>query len=152
MAEFLNQVVPVRQTVEGSGDGFDAMGKPIPLYRRTAGLEHCRVMGLVDPERAWACVGGVSEQLERDQPYKAMEVGMQYLDLIGVYRLFAVLLTARNPAETTPCPATDDSSVAKRYGSASRKLRRSKRKLNPGSSPAGSRSRSGFRAGSSSRG
>jgi hypothetical protein len=94
MAEFLGQKKPRRLTKVGSGDGFDAMGKPIPLYRRTAALDHCRQMGLTDPEDAWSCVGGVAEQLERDAPYEAMAAGMKYLDLIGTYRLMAVLLTA----------------------------------------------------------
>jgi hypothetical protein len=101
MAEHLNQTPPPRQTKEGSGDGLDAMGKPVPLYRRTAALEHCKAMGLTDPEDAWACVGGMSEQLERDQPYEAQAVGMRYLDLTGTYRLMAVLLTTKEPSNAT---------------------------------------------------
>jgi len=98
MAEHLNQTLPRRQTKEGSGDGFDAMGKPVPIYRRTAGLEVCKAMGLTDREDAIACVGGMAEQLERDKPYEAMARGMRYLDLTGTYRLMAVLLTAPEPS------------------------------------------------------
>lgn len=98
MAEFLNQKKPKRQTKKGSGDGFDAMGKPVPMYRRTAALAHCRDMGLTDAEDATACIGGVADKLERDQPYEAMAEGMKYLDLTGTYRLMAVLLTAQQPA------------------------------------------------------
>ena len=98
MAEFLNaqnmrhKVVPVRGTP--MTDGFSAFGKPVPWHRQTAGLDHCRAMGLTNLEQAAACVGGMSEQIERDQPYEAIAVGMRYLDLIGTYRLLAVLLTA----------------------------------------------------------
>ena len=102
MAEFLNQMIPTRKAKEGSGDGFDAMGKPVPLYRRTAALHHCNAMGLTNIEDAWACVGGMAEQLERDQPYEAQAVGMRYLDLTGTYRLMAVLLTAKEPAHAAP--------------------------------------------------
>lgn len=97
MAEFLNQTVPPRTRKTGSNSGFDAMGKPVPLHRKTAGLEHCRQMGLTDTEDAWNCVGAMSEKLARDQPYEAMAEGMKYLDLTGTYRLMAVLLTAEEP-------------------------------------------------------
>lgn len=100
MAEFLGQIKPRRQTVTGSYSGFDAMGKPVPPYRKTAALAHCRAMGLTDPEDATACVGGMAQQLERDQPYEAMAAGMKYLDYTGTYRLMAVLLTAEKPHPT----------------------------------------------------
>lgn len=74
-------------------DGFAEMGKPIPMHRRQAGLQHCKSMGL-DTERSWSCVQQVSEQLARDEPYLAMEAGMRFLDLTGTYRIMAVLLTA----------------------------------------------------------
>ncbi len=77
-------------------DGFAAMGKPVPFWRRQAGYETCRAMGLTS-ENAYSAVGVMSEQLERDQPYDAMEKGMEYIDLTGTYRLMAVLLTASRP-------------------------------------------------------
>jgi len=93
MAQFMNQVKPENH------DGFAAMGKPIPVFRRDAALQHCRDMGLETAD-GMAVVSGVAEQLERDEPYKAMEVGLKYLDLTGTYRLFAVLLTAeQQPAQ-----------------------------------------------------
>lgn len=101
MAEFMNQTRPTRMTKEGSGSGFDAMGKPVPLHRRTDALADCMRMGVTDIEDAWACVGGMAEQLERDQPYEAMAVGTRYLDLTGTYRLMAVLLTGDNPENET---------------------------------------------------
>lgn len=96
MAEFLNwkhekgHPAPAPE----NEDGFNAMGKPVPAFRRTAALAHCRVMGLTDTGRAMACVDGMANALQRDEPYQAMEAGMKYLDLTGVYRLMAVLLTA----------------------------------------------------------
>lgn len=91
MAQFISQKKP--EVV----DGFANMGKEVPLFRRQAGLEHCKSMGL-DTERSWSCVQQVSEALKRDEPYLAMEAGMRFLDLTGTYRIMAVLLTAEAPA------------------------------------------------------
>lgn len=102
MAEFRNQTTPTRKAKEGVRDGFGAMGHPVPLHRRTAALAHCKEVGLTNIEDAWACVGGMAEQLERDQPYEAQAVGMRYLDLTGTYRLMAVLLTTEEPAYAAP--------------------------------------------------
>lgn len=95
MAEFIG-ITGERSAVPGSGDGFDAMGKPIPSYRRQAAYAHCKDMGL-DAEASWSAVSGMADQLERDKPYEAMEAGMRWLDLTGTYRLMAVLLTAEKP-------------------------------------------------------
>lgn len=76
-----------------SDSGFNAMGKPVPFYRRQAGFDTCKAMGL-DTEAAFSAVNGMSEMLARDKPYEAMVAGMKYIDLIGTYRLMAVLLTA----------------------------------------------------------
>lgn len=107
MAEFLNhrnRSVPRGSDIEITGtDGFSAMGKPIPLYRRQAALKHCQAMGLTT-NQAWTVVGAVSDQLERDEPYKAMAAGMRGLDLTGTYRLMAVLLTAPDPDVPRPPP------------------------------------------------
>lgn len=86
MAEHLNQEVEVEL------DPFNAMGKPISEAAREAGYDHCKQMGL-SRARSWECVQAVSEQLERDKPYEAQAAGMKFLDLTGVYRLFAVILT-----------------------------------------------------------
>ena len=92
MAEFLNQK---KDTIEGfdENSGFNAMGKPVPFYRREAGYQHCKQMGL-GSDGSFAAVGGMSEALERDEPHNAIGAGMKYLDLTGAYRLMAVLLTA----------------------------------------------------------
>jgi len=87
MAEHMNQ------TVDPEMDLFDQMGKPILMDARAAGYEHCKEMGL-SPARAVECVNAVAEQLQRDKPYEAQAAGMKFLDLTGVYRLFAVMLSA----------------------------------------------------------
>ena len=97
MAEFLNQRKPDRLSEKGSNSGFDAMGKPVPIHRRTAALHCCREIGLTDAEDTWTCVSQMAAQLERDEPYEAMAAGMRYFDLTGTYRLMAVLLTAEEP-------------------------------------------------------
>jgi len=74
-------------------DGFNAMGKPIPLARQQAGMDHCKQMGLTDRDQITSLVGGMVNLLERDRPYEAQAFGMKHLDLTGVYRLMAVLLT-----------------------------------------------------------
>jgi hypothetical protein len=99
MAEFLD--VSVRQ-LHGTelnldaqnDDGFAAFGKPVPMYRRDAALEHARSMGCDDTSRAFAVINSMATAIQNDQPYKAMEYGMQLVDLTGTYRLLAVLCTA----------------------------------------------------------
>lgn len=88
MAEHLGRTPDMEGT-----DAFSMMGKPLSATVRQKGFEHCKDMGL-DSTKSWLCVNAVSMQLERDEPYKAMADGTLYLDLTGVYRLFAVLLTA----------------------------------------------------------
>lgn len=86
MAEHLNQ------QVEPELSPFNNMGKPLAMQARKVAYEHCIAMGL-SSARAWECVGAVANSLERDEPYDAQAAGMKFLDLTGVYRLFAVLLT-----------------------------------------------------------
>jgi len=91
MAEFI--VDRPAKIASAPEDGFNAMGKPIPQHRKQNAFEHCKLMGL-DTEEAWFAVNGTAEQLARDQPYEAQAIAMKYLDLVGSYRLMAVLLTA----------------------------------------------------------
>ena len=74
---------------------FNNMGKPLGCDARTAAYKHCLEMGL-NSAKAWECVGGIAEQLERDEPYHAQAHGMKFLDLIGTYRIMAVLLATGN--------------------------------------------------------
>lgn len=94
MAEFIGQTKPAKTEGFAPGSGFDAFGKSVSFERRAEALKHCREMGLNDTEEAMACIGGMAEQIERDEPYKAIEIGMKWLDLTGTYRLLAVLCTA----------------------------------------------------------
>lgn len=79
--------------IKDSDSGFSAMGKPISEHRRQAAYDMCKEVGL-NTENRYSAVGEVANALERDKPYEAMQLGMKYLDLTGVYRLMAVLLTA----------------------------------------------------------
>ncbi len=96
MAEFLNKKKEPAVDM-GPDTGFDAMGKPIPFYRREAGYQAARSMG-VSSEDAFAVVNAMCPPLERDEPYGAMEAGMKYVDLTGTYRMMATLLAAEKPA------------------------------------------------------
>ena len=87
MAEHLNHIV------DKALSPFNAIGKPIPPTARQAGYKACKAMGL-DSARAWECVNGMAEQLERDNPYAGQGIAMKFLDLTGTYRLMATLLTA----------------------------------------------------------
>jgi len=78
-------------TPEGN-DGFAAMGKPVPMDRRDAAFRHAKQMGLSGAD-AWDVIGKVADAIERDEPYRAMQEGTRRLDLIGTYRLMAVLMT-----------------------------------------------------------
>lgn len=87
-AEFLHNNEP--KTPIG---GMNSMGKPISFSRRAAADSHCKEMGMKDADKRIAVVNGMSEYLERDKPYEAIQEGMRYLDLTGTYRLMAVLLS-----------------------------------------------------------
>lgn len=93
MAEFIGQD---KSHGTAYAEGMDAVGKPIPDFRRDAAYEHCKAMGLGSAD-AMACVSETSEQLERDKPHEARGRAMKYVDLIGSYRIFAVLLTGDKP-------------------------------------------------------
>ena len=86
MAEFLNQQRP-----EPMPSGVGLMGHALEPWRRERAYEHCKAMGL-DSATAFDCVNRVVAQYERDQPYEAQKIAMQYLDLTGHYRLMAALL------------------------------------------------------------
>jgi hypothetical protein len=92
MAEFISRrTADIPDEVE---EGFNAMGKPIPNYRKQEAYKHCKQMGL-NSAQADHVVSGMSAQLERDEPYTALDRGCDELDLTGAYRIMAVLLTAQ---------------------------------------------------------
>lgn len=98
MAEFLSGRQKRHQPMDllDPDAGFNAYGKTVPTFRKTAGYQHAKEMGL-DAERATFVVDAMCEQIARDEPYKAMEAGMVYLDLTGTYRMLAVLLATPDP-------------------------------------------------------
>ena len=91
-----SRVAPDTYTV--GEDGFAGLGKPVPFWRRHAGYEHARKMGL-DKERAFSVVEGMCNAIARDEPMRALESGYRNLDVTGCYRLLAVLLSAEKPDE-----------------------------------------------------
>ncbi len=95
MAEFMGKKQEqMRKENAELADGFAAFGKPVPYFRREIAMQHCRNMGLTDTATAMATIDRMCEAIRRDNPYAAMEAGMAELDLIGTYRLLAVLCTA----------------------------------------------------------
>lgn len=85
-AQFMNQVRPEPLSQ------FSKMGQPVSFATRQRGYDSCKEMGLQHTE-AFDCVQAVSDLLERDKPYEAMQACMKWLDLTGTYRLFATLLS-----------------------------------------------------------
>lgn len=82
---------------------YDALGYPVPMYRRSAAYQHAKDMGCTDREKIFRCIEAMSNCIERDDPHGAMERALGpawgghedgIVDALGVYRLLAVLLTA----------------------------------------------------------
>jgi hypothetical protein len=95
MVEFKGQAQQeMRASDELTAEGMAAFGHPVPYYRREAGMQHCKAMGL-DTNKAVATIDRMSEAIRRDEPYQAMQAGMAHLDLTGTYRLLAVLCCAK---------------------------------------------------------
>ena len=95
MAEHLGQKKPEKME-SGPNDGFNAMGKAIPVYRKRNADLHLKDMGMKDSEDRFCCIAMVSARLEHDDPYGAQHDAMKYVDLTGSYRLMAVLLTGED--------------------------------------------------------
>lgn len=91
MAEFLNKHKRTPKIVVDGDSGFNAFGKPVSTEKRSAALKHIRDIGITDTGVAWECIGKMANAIERDQPYEAQRAGMEVVDLIGTYRLMAVL-------------------------------------------------------------
>ena len=75
-------------------NGFAAMGKPIPYNRKQAAYDAAKSMGVED---CFGLVNSVSEQLERDKPFEALNAAHKHTDLTGAYRIVAHLLTGSQP-------------------------------------------------------
>jgi hypothetical protein len=89
--------------------GFDALGLPVPFFRRSAGIHHLRDMGFTDRERMDEIVGKMSARIERDDSHGALEEAMRLgCDDTACYRMLAVLLTAeRQPEPEVPATFVD---------------------------------------------
>lgn len=92
---------------EGMNHGkseWDALGLPVPFFRRSAGIRHLRDMGFTDRERMDAIVGKMCAHIERDDSHMALEDALKMgVDVTGCYRLLSVLLAAA-PPEPEPEP------------------------------------------------
>ena len=79
---------------------FEAMGLPVPNFRKSAGIRHLKDMGFSDRERMDEIVGKMVASIERDDSHEALEVAMRLgCDATACYRMLAVLLTEPEPAE-----------------------------------------------------
>lgn len=86
---------------------WDALGLPVPFFRRSAGIRHLRQMGFTDRERMDRIVGRMCSHIERDDSHMALEDAMKLgVDATGCYRMLAVLLCDPPPAEPAPAPAS----------------------------------------------
>lgn len=86
-------------------DGFDAFGHEVPGYRRDAAYHTAKSFGLTN-EQAAEVVGIMADNIARDNPHQAMERALGYVDVIGVYRLLAVLCTATKPTVRIPAKSS----------------------------------------------
>lgn len=74
-------------------DGFNQFGKPVPMFRRQAAMNHLKEMG-VDSKAAFDVSSRMAEAVERDEPHRAMEIALEVVDVTGVYRALAVMCAA----------------------------------------------------------
>ena len=91
MAEFLENNLKPKPLPHDVDAGFNAFGKFVSPERRAMAYKHIKEMGVKLNDDARTCVNAMAEEISRDQPYEAMKIGMQYVDLTGTYRLIAVL-------------------------------------------------------------
>ena len=48
---------------------FDALGLPVPFFRRSAGVRHLKAMGFTDREKIDSIVGKMANHIERDDSH-----------------------------------------------------------------------------------
>lgn len=79
--------------------GFDAMGKPIPMHRRTNADNALKEMGMASRTQRFDVIQKMASLLEQDSPFEAMAVlfpndpTKNVMDLTATYRVMAHLLT-----------------------------------------------------------
>lgn len=77
---------------------FDALGWPVPPWRKSSAIWHMKDMGFTDRAQMEAIVGRMAECVERDDSHEALEAGLRMgVDATGCYRLLAALLTGDKP-------------------------------------------------------
>lgn len=81
------------------------MGKPISFAQRDRAFHVVVNMG-IDRVEAFQMVEAVSNKLERDEPYEAMQEACKVIDLTGAYVLLAHLLTDPSGVSTKKKPRT----------------------------------------------
>lgn len=91
MAEFITDTKHNTSGPVIGNNGFSAFGKKVLLSRKSQGLRHLEEMGVTNTETATDVVDKVANKIERDQPYEAFGIAMEYVDLTGAYRLIAAL-------------------------------------------------------------
>jgi hypothetical protein len=74
------------------GDGFAAMGKPIPTKRRDAAYQWAKENG-AERAVAFSMVERVAACLERDHPHEALEEAQKTMGATGAYVVLSYLLT-----------------------------------------------------------
>jgi hypothetical protein len=78
---------------------FEALGLPVPFFRRSAAIRHLRDMGFTDREKMDRIVGAMCSRIEHDDSHMALEDAMKLgCDATACYRLLAVLLAELPPA------------------------------------------------------
>lgn len=80
-------------TNEPDPDCMAFMGHKLPPEIRDFGYQACISMGLAS-DKAHECVEKAANFYERDEPFKAQQSNLQFLDLLGHYRLMAALSAA----------------------------------------------------------
>jgi hypothetical protein len=94
---------PGAQVLDHGRSGFEALGFPVPFWRRSEAIRHLRDMGFTDRERMDEIVGKMCARIERDDSHGALEECMRLgVDATGCYRMLAVLLAHEKPVEAPP--------------------------------------------------
>ena len=79
---------------------WEALGLPVPFFRRSAAINHMKAMGFTDRAKMEEVVGKMSERIERDDSHMALEDALRLgCDATACYRLLAVLLTEPEPQD-----------------------------------------------------
>ncbi len=88
------------ETGQDASFGYDAMGEPVPAYRKQEADKHLEAMiPDIDYPEKMRIVGQMSTAIEKDNPYQALKIAEEKLDYYGARRLFAALCAAPKPED-----------------------------------------------------